>query len=190
MDPNSKDSSNNRNNNSNDKKRPKGNILLALVITVVVVLLGSVVYNTISNSRYTKATYSDFLTAIEENQVAEVELHADRILYLTKEEAEKPAAQQKACFTGLPVGGNTMELAEKLDAMGVKVNKKIVEDNSWIITVLVYALMIGAVFLMMNMLTKKLGSGEGMMGGFGKNNAKVYMEKQTGVTFKDVAGQD
>ena len=190
MDPNSKDSSNNRNNNSNDKKRPKGNILLALVITVVVVLLGSVVYNTISNSRYTKTTYSDFLTAIEENQVAEVELHADRILYLTKEEAEKPAAQQKACFTGLPVGGNTMELAEKLDAMGVKVNKKIVEDNSWIITVLVYALMIGAVFLMMNMLTKKLGSGEGMMGGFGKNNAKVYMEKQTGVTFKDVAGQD
>ena len=50
--------------------------------------------------------------------------------------------------------------------------------------------MFGAVFLMMNMLTKRLGGGEGMMGGFGKNNAKVYMEKQTGVTFKDVAGQD
>ena len=42
---------------------------------------------------------------------------------------------------------------------------------------------------MMNMLTKRMG-GDGMMGGFGKSKAKVYMEKQTGVTFKDVAGQD
>ena len=191
MDPNSKDSSNNRsNNNNNDKKRPKGNILLALVITVVVVLLGSFVFNTISKSRYTETTYSDFLTAIEENTLAEVELRVDRIIYMTKEEAEKPASQQKACYTGLPSGGNTMELAEQLDDLGITVRKKIVEDNSGIIMFLSYALMIGAVFLLMNMLTKRLGSGDGMMGGFGKNTAKVYMEKQTGVTFKDVAGQD
>ena len=191
MDQNPKDSSNNRNNsNNNDKKRPKSNIVLALVVTAVVVLLGSVVYNMISNSRYTKTKYSDFLTAIEEGTLAEVEFQVDRIIYMTKEEAEKPAAQQKACFTGLPSGGNTMELAEKLDGMGITVNRKIVEDNSGIMMFLSYALMIGAVFLLMNMLTKKLGSGEGMMGGFGKNTAKVYMEKQTGVTFKDVAGQD
>ena len=191
MDQNPKDSSNNRsNNNNNDKKRPKSNILLALVITVVVVLLGSVAFNMVSNSRYTETTYSDFLTAIEEGTLAEVELRADRIIYMTKVEADKPAAQQKACYTGLPSGGNTMELAQQLDEMGVTVNKEIVEDNSGIMMFLSYALMIGAVFLLMNMLTKKLGSGEGMMGGFGKNNAKVYMEKQTGVTFKDVAGQD
>ena len=189
MDQNPKDSSNNRNNN-NDKKRPKSNILLALVITVVVVLVGSVVFNMVSNSRYTETTYSDFLKAIEEDTLSEVELRADRIIYMTKEEAEKPAAQQKACFTGLPSGGNTMELAAQLDEMGITVNKQIVEDNSGIMMFLSYALMIGAVFLLMNMLTKKLGGGEGMMGGFGKNNAKVYMEKQTGVTFKDVAGQD
>ncbi len=190
MDQNPKDSSNNRSNNSNNKKRPKNNIVLALVITVVVVLIGSVVYNMISNSRYTKTKYSDFLTAIEDGTLAEVELQADRIIYMTKEEAAKPPSQQKACFTGLPSGGNTMELAEKLDGMGIIVNRKIVEDNSGIMMFLSYALMIGAVFLLMNMLTKRLGSGEGMMGGFGKNTAKVYMEKQTGVTFKDVAGQD
>ena len=190
MDQNPKDSSNNRSNNNNDKKRPKSNILLALVITVVVVLVGSVVFNMVSNSRYTETTFSDFLTAIEEDTLSEVELRADRIIYMTKEEAKKPAAQQKACYTGLPSGGNTMELAAQLDEMGITVNKQIVEDNSGIMMFLSYALMIGAVFLLMNMLTKKLGSGEGMMGGFGKNNAKVYMEKQTGVTFKDVAGQD
>ena len=190
MDQNPKDSSNNRSNNSNDKKRPKSNALVALIITVVVVLLGSFVFNMISNSRYTETTYSDFLTAMEEGKLAEVEFQADRIIYMTKEEADKPASQQKACFTGLPSGGNTMELAQKLDEMGITVNKEIVEDNSGIMMFLSYALMIGAVFLLMNMLTKKLGGGEGMMGGFGKNNAKVYMEKQTGVTFKDVAGQD
>ena len=97
---------------------------------------------------------------------------------------------KKAYYTGLPTGGDTMELAQQLDDMDITVYKKIVEDNSGILMFLSYALMIGAVFLLMNMLTKKLTNGEGMMGGFGKNTAKVYMEKRTGITFKDVAGQD
>ena len=91
--------------------------------------------------------------------------------------------------TGLPGGGDLIALSEELDAMGVKVDKKIVEDNSLIMMILSYALMIGGLFLVMNLLTKRMG-GDGMMGGFGKSKAKVYMEKQTGVTFKDVAGQD
>ena len=191
MDPNKNDPPNNRNNGSGSRgKRPRGNILLALVITVVVVIIISTIYNAISSSRYTETRYNDFLTAMEAGELAEVELHADRIIYMTKEESAKPEAEQKACYTGLPTGGNTMELAEKLTAQNVKVKKVIVEDNSGILMILYYVLMIGGIFLVMNMLTKKLGSGDGLMGGFGKNNAKVYMEKQTGVTFKDVAGQD
>ncbi len=178
-----------RNRNGSDK-RPKGNIFLALIIAVVVVVLISTVYNLISKSRYTETTYSDFLKVMEAGELEEVELRADRIIYMTKEEAAKPAREQKASYTGLPSGGDTMALAAELDAQGVKVSKKIVEDNSGIMMILYYVLMIGAVFLLMNMLTKKLGGGDGIMGGFGKNNAKVYMEKQTGVTFKDVAGQD
>ena len=58
-----------------------------------------------------------------------------------------------------------------------------------IMMVLSYAVMIGGMYLLMTMLTRRMG-GDGMMGGFGKSKAKVYMEKQTGVTFKDVAGQD
>ena len=189
MEQNPKDSSNNRN-NSNERKRPKSNVLLALICAIALVLLGGFVYNRIHQSRYIEKTYTDFLKAIEEKQIEKVELRADRIIYQSEEEAEKPDHLQKFCYTGLPSGGNTMELAEELDNMGITVQRKIVEDNSLIMGFLGYALMIGAVFLLMNMLTKKLGSGEGMMGGFGKNNAKVYMEKQTGVTFKDVAGQD
>ncbi|MCI6936625.1 MAG: ATP-dependent zinc metalloprotease FtsH, partial [Clostridiales bacterium] len=98
-------------------------------------------------------------------------------------------SRQKACFTGLPSGGDMLALAEELDAAGVKVNNQIVEDNSMIMMILSYAIMIGGMFLLMNLLTKRMG-GDGIMGGMGKSKAKVYMEKQTGVTFKDVAGQD
>ena len=174
--------------NSGEKK-PKGNMLVALIIAVAIVLLFSGVYNAIAGSKYKETTYNDFLKAMESNNLEEVEFQYDRIIYLTKEEAKKPDAQQKACYTGLPRGGDMMELSEKLDDMGVKNRTQIVEDNSGIMMILTYALMLGGAFLLMNMLTKRM-SGDGAMGGFGKNNAKVYMEKQTGVTFKDVAGQD
>ena len=124
----------NNNNNPGDNRKPK-NILVALIITVAIVLAISFVYNAISNSQYKETTYSDFLAAKNDGKLAEVELHYDRVYYLTVEEAAKPASQQKACFTGLP-NGNVMALAEELDALGVKVNQVIVEDNSGIIIVL------------------------------------------------------
>ena len=172
-----------------DDKRPKSNMWVTLIVTVAIVLLISSLYNAIVGSQYTKKTYSDFLQAMENGELAEVELQVDRIVYMTKEEAEKKASEQKACFTGLPSGGDTMALAAQLDAMGVKVNKQIVQDNSFVIMILSYVFMFAAIFGMTRMLTKRMG-GDGLMGGFGKSKAKVYMEKQTGVTFKDVAGQD
>ena len=189
MDQNQNHSPNNNKNDKPDEQRPRGSIWVALVVTVAIVLLVSTIMNAVSDSQYTEATYSDFLAAMNAGQLAEVELRSDRIVYLTKEEAAKPAGQQKAFFTGLPSGGDTMALAKTLDAAGVKVNRQIVEDNSFIIMILYYVLMGALIFGMMRMLTKRL-SGDGMMGSFGNNKAKVYMEKQTGVTFKDVAGQD
>ncbi|MBE6986367.1 MAG: ATP-dependent zinc metalloprotease FtsH [Ruminococcaceae bacterium] len=140
-------------------------------------------------SQYTQTTFSDFLTAMENGELDEVEIQYDRIYYLTKEEAAKPASQQKACYTGLPSGGDSAALAEKLHGMGVKVNNPIVEDNSGIIMILYYVFMFAIIFFMMRMITKRM-SGDGVMGGFGHSKAKMYMEKQTGITFKDVAGQD
>ena len=193
MDLNRNDSPNNNNNNNDGRKpggnRPKGSIGTALLITLAIVLLVNWIYGSISKSQYTQTSFSDFLAAKDAGQLSEVEIQSDRIIYMTKEEASKPAAMQKACYTGLPGGGDLIALSEELDAMGVKVDKKIVEDNSLIMMILSYALMIGGLFLVMNLLTKRMG-GDGMMGGFGKSKAKVYMEKQTGVTFKDVAGQD
>ena len=168
-------------------KKPK-NIGLALIITIAIVLGISMIYNAVSDSQYTKVTYSDFLQAKDNGQLQEVAIYYDRIIYMTVEEAQKPAAERKACYTGLP-SGDRMTLAEELHAMGVTVNEPIEEDNSTIIMVLYYAGMFLLIFFVMRSLTKRM-SGEGMMGAIGGNKAKVYMEKQTGVTFQDVAGQD
>ena len=175
-------------NSPNDEKKPKS-IGLALVITIAIVLLVSLVYNAISSGQYKEVSYTDFRKAMESGELEEVELHYDRIIYLTKTEAAKTSSERKACYTGLR-NGNILELADELHSMGVsKVKMPIVEDNSTIIMILIYAGMFVVTFLLMRSLTKRM-SGEGMMGGIGGNKAKVYMEKQTGVTFKDVAGQD
>ena len=187
MDPNRNDAPN-KGSDSQNNKRPRSNLWATLIISVAIVLIISLVYTAVSNSQYTKATYDEFLEAMESGQLAEVELHSDRIFYLTKEEAAKEPSQQKVSVTGLPFG-DALALADKLAAMDVKVNQKIVEDNSTIVMILYYVVMFGLIFLFMRMITKRM-SGDGMMGGFGKSTAKVYMEKQTGVTFKDVAGQD
>ena len=190
MEQNRNDSGNNGPKRDGDNKNPKNNIWVTLLIAVAAVFAITSIYNMINASQYTQTTWSDFRDAMEASSIVEAEIQYDRVIYLTAEEAAKPASQQKACYTGLPSSYNQMELADELDARGATVNKVIVEDNSTIMMVLSYALMIGGMFLITNMFAKRMGGGDGMMGGFGKSKAKVYMEKQTGVTFKDVAGQD
>ena len=177
---------NNKPGSEND--RPK-HIGTAIIVSLALILLFTWVFNTISNSQYTQTTYSEFLTAKENGNLAEVEVKYDRILYMTKEEAAKDPSRQRACYTGLPIGIDSDALLRELHAMGVDGDAEIMEDNSMIVSILYYAMMFAVLFFFMRSLTRRM-SGDGMMGGFGKSKAKVYMEKQTGVTFKDVAGQD
>ena len=167
----------------------KPRLLAVVLVSLAMVLLFMLISDAVSSSKYTEVYYSDFLTQWEEGQLAEVLITTDRIYYLTVEEAAKEPRNQKACVTGLPSGGDCMSLATELKASGVDVQQEIVEDNSLLITIIMYALMFGVMFLFMNMLTKRMSGGDAL-GGMGKSKAKVYMEKQTGVTFRDVAGQD
>ena len=186
MEQNRNDSNNNKNNPNGQK--PKNGIWTALIIALVLVLVFSWIYSAVESSQYVQTTYSDFRAAMDAGQLAEVELRSDRVIYMTKEEAAKDPAVQKACFTGLPFG-DSLALADELVNMGVTVNEQITEDNSMIQMILYYVIMFAVFFFFMRMLTRRM-SGDGMMGSFSKSKAKVYMEKQTGVTFKDVAGQD
>ena len=171
-----------------DGKKPKS-LITSLIITAVIILVFTVVYNMIVSSRYTETDYTQFSQEMEKGNLAEAEIRNDRIIYLTKDQAALPAGQQKAYYTGLPLGADTLELGDQLLDMGVKVKFPIQEDNSTLLMILYYVVMFGGVFLLMRMITKRM-SGDGLMGGIGASKAKVYMEKQTGVTFKDVAGQD
>ena len=171
-----------------DDKKPR-NLVATILISLAILLAVISIFNFVDSSKYTETTFSHFADQMDENNLAEVEIRHDRIIYMTKEEAAKPAGSQKACYTGLPSGCDTLALGRSLDAMGVTVTWPIVEDNTFLLTIGYYVLMFGGIFLITRMLSKRM-SGEGMMGGFGKSKAKVYMEKQTGVTFKDVAGQD
>ena len=182
-----------QNDGPNEKKpggpdRPKNNFWTPLVIALALVLLFGWIYNMVSNSQYTETKFSDFCAAMENDQLAEVQYRGDRVYYLTKDEAAKPASEQRACYTGMPAG-DWLTISQELADRGVTVDKKIQEDNSVILMVLYYGITFAILFMFMRNLTKRMG-GDGMMGGFGKSTAKMYMEKQTGVTFKDVAGQD
>ena len=188
MDHNHNDSAGNGNHNPNGK-RPKNRFVFTLIIAIAIVLLISGIYNAISSSQYTHTSYSDFLDERAAGNLAEVEFQFDRVIYMTKTEAAKNPSVQKACYTGLP-SGDIEALARELHNEGVSVNQIFTEDNSMIMMILYYVVMIGVTFGLMTLLTRRMQGGEGLMGGFGKSKAKVYMEKQTGVTFKDVAGQD
>ena len=181
----------NKNNPQNpgpEGDKPKSNGWVALTIAILVVLAFSTLFKAVSNSQYTQTTWSDFRTAVEADNLSEVNIHHDRVIYMTKEEAAKDPREQKACFTGLPTTYDQMKLADELHAMGITVDRIILEDNSTIVMVLVYASMLLLSFFMTSRLMRRMG--DGGLGNFGKSKAKVYMEKDTGVRFADVAGQD
>ena len=176
----------------NEKKpggnNPKKNFWTPLIIALALVLLFGWIYNMVSDSQYTETTYAEFYSAMTNHELAEVQRRGARIYYLTKEEAAKPASQQRACYTGMP-SGDWLSMYNAMVEEGVVPDWQVQEDNSMILMILYYGITFAILFLFMRTLTKRMG-GDGMMGGFGKSKAKVYMEKQTGVTFKDVAGQD
>ena len=188
MDPERNKPNPNSPNREGDGDKPKSNGWVALTIAILVVLAFSTIFNAVSNSQYTETTWSDFRDAVEADNLSEVEIRHDRIVYMTREEAAKDPREQRACFTGLPATYDQMTMANELDAMGVTVDRQIVEDNSAIIMILYYAGMLLLTFFMIRLLMKRMG--DGGMGSFGKSKAKVYMEKETGVRFTDVAGQD
>ena len=96
MDPNRNDPSRGPN-KPGDDKNPRRSFWLPLIIAVIAMIVIGSIYNAVSKSMYTETSWSDFRQAMEQNNLEEVEIRYDRIIYLTREEAQKPVAQQKAC---------------------------------------------------------------------------------------------
>ena len=103
----------NNNNKRPGDKKPRGNVWITLLLTAGIVFLIVFLFNTIRSSKYEEASFSEFMAAMEENNLAEVELYGDRIIYMTREDAAKPSSEQQAYFTGMPDGSDTMALATR-----------------------------------------------------------------------------
>ena len=181
----------NQNKNGRETRDPLRTGLPLLALAVVIVLLFNWVYNSITSAQLEEKSYTDFLTMVQRDQLAEVQFKVDRVLFLTKEEAGQAGGARTVYYTGLITGTDNTALVYKMQSQGVKVFQEPQEDNSVIGFILSNLLILGLTFFLLSLLMRKMGSAMGGgLGGVGQSKAKVYMEKQTGVTFGDVAGQD
>ena len=190
-DPKNKKPQDNKPQNGDDGRQGR-RIVFLMVAALIATLLINSLYTTIANAYLSEITYNEFQTYLDKDEIAELEFQSDRMVILTRDEAKKPSAQQRLYYTGYIPNVSNDELKARLDAQGVEYNTEIVEQASpivtFVVTWLLPVIIMYALFsLLMRGMTKRMGGG---IGGIGESKAKVYMEKSTGVTFADVAGQD
>lgn len=173
-----------------EKNKPRHfNFFNFFLILIFVTMLNSLFFPNINSRTYEEVDYSTFLTQVEEGKVKNVKMDDQRIVYTLKTNEEKN--QKKAYYTGYVENDNLVQVLHDND---VEFSKKVENQNSWIISFVLNWVLPLAIFLfignwLMKSMTKKMGGGANAMQ-FGKSNAKVYVEAQTGKTFDDVAGQD
>ena len=171
-------------NNKNNKNNKQG-ISFILLVTVITSILVVALFQFQGMTSAKEITYNKFLKMVDDGKVKKVEIQSDKIMIVTKKDKDSGISQEY--YTGVV---NDDELTNRLEKAGVEFNQEIPDTTSAvamnvILTFLPIAFFVGMIVWM----TKRMSKGGGMMG-IGKSNAKMYVEKQTGVTFKDVAGQD
>ena len=144
----------------------------------------------VKNATYKEITYDEFLSMLDDGEIGKVSFEQDRILI-------EPAKQNNSMgvkytyYTGYI---NDDEIVSKLEESGVTFSGYIPSTNSSVVDfLLAYVLPLLFIYLLFGLVYRRMskGGGGGIMGmGVGKSNAKVYVQKETGVTFRDVAGQD
>ena len=183
---------NNNSNNNNNKKDPKGPLIAPMLVAVLIILLiVSFFSRAINTARNETISYNEFVSMLEEGKVKSVYVTEDKINIYPVEEIDKNSKFIRvnvSYCTGIMEDPDT--LTKRLLDAGVEVQSEIPDNSSWLISViLMYILPVVLFFVLISFVSKRMGGG-GMMGGVGKSNAKVYVQKETGVTFKDVAGED
>ena len=168
----------------------KQNLMLLLVAALVTLVCMSFFMKMLSGVSNQEITYNEFLEKVDAGEVESVEITDEQINIVPKSDAkENPfmPAEEITYYTGR-VEDDTLisHLLEK----DVKINGEIPDNSGFLLSILLtYVLPFVVIIFLFNFLMKKMSGGGGPMG-VGKSNAKVYVQKETGVTFKDVAGED
>ena len=190
-------------NNQHRDRRPSGNnngqqqgpkksstFLIFLAVTLVTLLVMAFLNNSISNTSSVEITYDEFLDMLESGRVETVTLSDSQIDIETKTNALDElfiGSKEITYYTGRTDDPN---LVARLDMADVEFKEEIPDTTTGFILnlVLSFAPLI-IIWIIMGVMFRKMSGGGGVMG-VGKNKARVYAQKETGVTFKDVAGQD
>ncbi|MBO4808677.1 MAG: ATP-dependent zinc metalloprotease FtsH, partial [Lachnospiraceae bacterium] len=193
---------NQRNNNpmggggSNSPRRQ--NIILLLVAALITMVCMTYFLKAFSSETNKEITYSEFIHMVDEGKVDKIVIEYDRINIYPKEEEDKEqhslsyaywaGVDQITYFTGK--AEDDTDLTKRMLEAGVEVSSKVPDNAGVIISIILQYVAPFLIFwLLLSVIFRRMGRGGGPLG-VGKSNAKVYVQKETGVTFKDVAGED
>ncbi len=181
---------NGSNENNNDKKKLPGSMWIIILIAGFLLMYFMITFSQqMDQARYKLVKYNEFVDMINAGTVSEVyfEYSTNRIIITTTDTDE--ATSGIKYYTGY-LQDSEPELRTLMDEHNIVYSAEVPDNATTLLDIvfalLPYALLIGAMWFVFRMVAKNTG---GMMG-VGKSNAKVYVEKETGVTFKDVAGQE
>ena len=165
---------------SGSKGPNRQNLVIMLLATVIALVVISYVMNNESASE-TRISYNEFVSLIEQDKIEEVDVKSDRLeIHLKGTDALRYTA----------ITEDSTALTQRLLEAGVTVNGYIPDSSGMIVSFLLsYVLPIVFLWVIMGFIFRRAGSG-GLMGSVGKSTAKEYVQKETGVTFQDVAGED
>ena len=185
---NNQPNNNNKGDNNNGKKQlPVW--LICLGVALLLYLLFSYMTSKLQQASYQEISYAKFLEMVQKNEVKEVLIQYDYDRMLISPKVQKEGTLPITYYTGIIQ--NDDALVPLLNEHGVAYASEVIDKSTTILDVIVnWVLPFALIYLVMWFLFRMLMKGGNGMMGVGKSNAKVYVEKETGVTFKDVAGQE
>ncbi len=173
---------NKQNNNRNNKNGQI--IMIFIMVSLFVLFIMSIISNKFTQKYNQELSYTEFLQKVENDEIESIEFTGTQINIVQK--AKKNTKFKKTYYTGMV---NDDEMISLLKEHEVEIFGYIPDNTStWIYNILSFVIPLVLVWILIAFLMRRMGGG-GMMG-VGKTTAKVYVEKSTGVTFVDVAGQD
>lgn len=177
----------NHNQDPNNNKGPKNKqSLLVLLICIMVSLFGMNMLSRMTSNVSSEISYSEFIQLLNKNEVESVVINSDDLKVTLKNSGKLGKETKTVVATE-----DENELTKRLDEANVEFKReKPNMAGELLYAILSFVVPVVLMFALISLFFRRMNKGGGMMGGVGKSKAKAYVQKETGVTFKDVAGQD
>lgn len=180
--------------NQNGNNPRKQSLIMLVIAALVTLLIISMFMKMMTGATNQEISYNDFIDMVEDQKIESVSVDSDRIVIYPKEDKNNNNPFTYSMMSAVTYYTGKMEdddtLAQRLLENDVEVRKETSDSSSVIMTVLLYYILpILLMWGLLSVLFRRMGGKGGPMG-VGKSNAKAYVQKETGITFKDVAGED